>query len=215
MSSNLREALNEGNLNRIDAMAQRVKLGDCIDCIPRTVMNAAVNTANDRVELPEAAKAIAVLAAHDITNGQGMIPEPLVGTVPAAGEIGVAPNGDLVCAAADNVEFLDACYVSPDADVVEWENVPVAGSIATLPNSRRAWILLEAEILTGVDPQTIEGVAIEARGAAPADNGAALGDGGTTVVFNAGDVVAGTCRIKALCARTSDLTTKLALTSGY
>ncbi len=211
----LKDSLNNAHPNNLPDSLRALGLGDIIACTPRVVMNAAVNVANDRVELPEGAKALAVLKAHDITNGQGMIPEPLMGTVPAAGEIGVAPNGDLVCAAADNVTALDACYVSPDADVVEFTEVPVVASAAVLPSSRRAWILLEAEITAGVDPQTINGTGINARGAAPADNTANLSNDGTGVVFNAGDVVNGTCRIRALCARTQDLTTKLALTTGF
>lgn len=213
MSSNLREALNEGNLNRIDAMSQRVALGDCLQCVPRIVMNGTV--AANRMVLPDEAKAIAVLKAHNITGSTGMTIEPLMGTTPAAGEIAVAPNGDLEFAAADGVAAADVCYVTPDADVVEWAVVPVVASVATLPQSRRAWILIEVEILTGIDLQVINGASINARAAAPADNTANLGNAGTTVVFNAGDVVAGTCRIKALCARASNLTTKLALASGY
>lgn len=211
----LKGSLNDAHPNNLPDCLRALGLGDVISCTPRVVMNAPVNAANDRVELPEGAKAVAVLKAHDITNGAGMIPEPLMGTVPAAGEIAVAPNGDLVCAAADNVAALDACYVSPDADVVEFTEVPVIAGVATLPNSRRAWILLEVEITAGLDLRTINGVAIEARGAAPADNGAALNNAGTGVAFNAADVVNGTCRIRALCARTQNLTTKLALTTGF
>lgn|SRR3990167_5688055 len=211
----LKSDLNDGNLSRLGAMVQAAALGDAVACIPRTIMAGTVNTANDRLELAEDRKAVAILSAYDITNGTAMEIEHLIGTTPAAGEIGVTADGDIVCAAADNIEAVDVVYVSPDADVVEFASVPVAASALVLPSSARALLITEVEILTGVDLQVMGRGDIVARGGAPADNQCCLNAAGNGVTFNAADVVAGTARVRAMVQRSSNLSTKLALTSGF
>lgn len=215
MSSNLREALNEGNLNRVDAMLQAARLGDVAANTTRQILNQTVTGAGTRIALAEDRKAIAVVAGFDITNGVLLTPAPIGSAVGAAG-ISVHPNGDISFHGADNIAAADVLYVSPDAEVEEFAVVAVVASVATIPQTKRAWVLTVVEILTGIDVQVINGAGIAIRGSAPADNTVALNAAGTGVVFNAGDVVTGTCRIRALVARTGlDLSTKLARASGF
>lgn len=214
MADDLKGALNESQPNTTADKLGLALLGDVIANTQRQLLNATV--ASNRLVLPNNAKAFSVQSLFAVTGGvTGYLTlvgdGPGNGGVPAAGQFVVAANGDLVFAAADAITAVDVVYTSPDADVEEFESVQVAASALVLPSGKRAWLLVEVEILTGIDLQTMNGADINERGSAPADNTVNIDDAGTGIDFNAADVVAGTARVVALVAREQNLTTKLDL----
>jgi hypothetical protein len=86
--------------------------------------------------------------------GGGGTPGELVvdgyGTTPGAGHIAVAPNGDIVCLAADKYTSVDVVYQPEKYDLIEVVGAPVAANILTLPAAAAgAIVLLEATATAG------------------------------------------------------------------
>ncbi len=167
------------------------------------------------LQLPDRARAATVLRATVRAGGvTGELTPKLFGVTPATGEIGVAPNGDIVVLAADAITDMDVTYVSERGDVmgnVQADSslpfyslglfLPVVAGVMTLPTSgwgaRGNLLLLEAEAVSA----TVTGKKIIlVPGAAPATGQARLNVAKTQVLFNSGTDVVTRARVKLLIA---------------
>jgi hypothetical protein len=128
---------------------------------------------------------------------------------PGAGEIAVAPNGDIVTLAADAYTSVDIVYEPFPHDVLEYE-LDVAVGVATIPApalARGVLALLEAEVTAG----TVTGkkgilVPLAGGGAGlPATTKAQLTSAKGTVSFNNATDAPTKCRIKLAVALDVDV----------
>jgi hypothetical protein len=212
MATNIRGALNEANPNILPSAAQGAQLGNAIAAGGIRRLTSATITAN-RIALADNDKAIGVVAAYAI-SGTGtttvLTPVP-IGVAVAAGQVGIAANGDILFNAVDAFTAADVLYVSDDAESEDF-TLEVAASVGLLPASKRAWILISGSVITGLIPGAKTPVA---RGSAPAASQIAIADDGRTIAFNAADVVGGTATVRVLAARATNLNTRLAATTGF
>lgn len=192
MSRSLKSVLNESNPNKLASATQGVLLGSALAAAPMTAKGTVTSHV---MVLPETAKAAFVLQAYSRAGTlKGYLkPELQVGGAVATTEVGVNGNGDILFATADAVTDAEVIYVPVQGEIIE-DLVTVAASVGTLNGSRKGALLLSVEVLSGI----VLGTKIkDIRGtAAPASGHVALSDVGTTVLFNAADVVAGTARVR-------------------
>lgn len=183
----LRAALNESNPNKLPSAGQAVLLGDALALSTATLASAV---ASDTIVLPDTAKAMQVISCFVTAGGAtGFFAPALLGVAPAAGEVGVSPAGDVVFNAADAVTAAEVTYLAIEGEVFS-ETLPVAGSLALIPQSKTARALLACDLTVGIAP----GVkTVVLRGSAPAAGEAAISADGIQIDFNAADVVAGSC----------------------
>jgi hypothetical protein len=129
-----------------------------------------------------------------------------VNTAPAAGHCSVAPNGDLLFAAADAWTALDICYEPEKYDVVEL-TLPVSGAagVATIPaqyTARGVLFLMESESLSGA--LTAKLMIQAPADTLPASTFSALNLAKTEVHFAAADAVT-SARVKFAVASAIDV----------
>jgi len=192
MARSIRNILDQGDLNKLGAAAQQQALGSTLNLTPASAVLTAVAGV---ALLPDDAAAAQVLMAWDRTNGVYLTvaaPE----TVAGAGQVSVSPTGDLrVDPACLSVEVL---YLAMEGTLVT-ETLQVAASAATFLSSKVSRRILSASVVTGIIPGA---KVVAARGSAPAATGVALTDDGAGIVFNAADVVAGSCTVTYLASPT-------------
>lgn len=107
----------------------------------------------DAMHLPAESRALFITRAYARAGGITAGPLTVVarGVTPATGEIGVAPNGDIVTLAADALTDIDVTYI-PDGGEVFEAVLPVVSDAIALPanvTSRGVVLLVEAEALEG------------------------------------------------------------------
>src|SRR5574343_977471 len=135
----IREALNRANDNSLPNLAQAVALGDLLtQHVPRVVranvpdvaaLTSEAGLSEDRIVLPGYCKAGRIRRAWArSTSAGGTLGEMTVtalGADPGAGEIAVAPNGDIVTRALDAYTSVDIDYMPAPGKVVVVEDVVV------------------------------------------------------------------------------------------
>jgi hypothetical protein len=203
-----KDAFDRANPNTIADLFRKAKIGKVLRGQIPQVIRANTPVADDGVDstlfacmLPNDAKASAILRAY-ARSGVGTPGEltiVLPNVVPAASEIAVAPNGDIVTLAADAWESLDVTYVPERGDVVEYTATVDSDAIA-LPShitDRGVIYLLDALVTTGAPAGRKE---IVAPGTAPAAGQAALDDAKEIVNFAAGEATEATLRLLIVAA---------------
>jgi hypothetical protein len=171
MRSN-RDVLNESNPNKLASSAQAIKLGNALALMPAFVSGSV---SSNRLTLPNAQKALAVLFAYSRT---GTLTQQLVpiatGATPATGQVGVSPTGDILFATADAVTSADVVYLPAEGEIVT-ETLPVVSNVATPLQGKEALILLSATVTiggsVGAKTVTFRGAAVGAGQAAVTDTG--------------------------------------------
>lgn len=137
---------------------------------------------------PYDARAAGIVSAY-ARAGAGVV-GPLViaapGVLPAASEIGIAPNGDLVTLAADAWTDLDVTYIPERGDVITYQAAVVANAIALPSNitDRGVVRMLDATVTAGASTGR-KVIALE--GAAPAAGEASLDAAKANVAFFAAE----------------------------
>jgi hypothetical protein len=174
-------------------------LGNLLLALPTTLRNqvpvsTSTNVAHlgtlQFIQLPDDAKACSIFRAYART-GTGSVGELTVepyGTTPAAGQIAVAPNGDLVFLAADAWTNVDVVYLPEKYDLLD-VTLPVSSNVLTLPASmtnKGVVLLLEANAVTATSPG--EKIVL-VPGGSPSAGQAALNAAKTTVTFASADAV--------------------------
>jgi hypothetical protein len=188
MARILRDALNEANPNKIASALQELQCGSAFGAVPVWFKDSV--TANV-MSLP--VKAAFGLVAYATAGTDTGVKTYTTGAVaPAPGTFVINGQGNAVFFGADAVTAAEIFYVPVQGEVFE-ETVPVTSSIASFTGSRGSVLLLSAEVVDGLVPGS---KVISRRGDAAKPGAAALSVAGTTVVFEATDVVNGLARLR-------------------
>lgn len=155
----------------------------------------------DVIALPDGSKASTITRAYARTGTAGTGPLTIVApdVTPATGEIGVAPNGNIVTLAADALTDIDVTYIPQRGDVVE-SVYPATAHVVSLPAG-----VTDRHVITALEVEAVEGTAtgnkvvLTPGAGAPAAGQARLNVAKTTVTFAAADAVT-RARIKVLVA---------------
>lgn len=194
MSRSIKDVLNESNPNKLPNAMQALPAGNAFGLLPRYARVAVVSNV---ATLPEDAKAAQILSAFVVAGTlTGQLTVVKQGTTPTTGNVAVNVAGNIAFASADVVTSADIWYVPIEGTIYE-DEIVVASSSAVLPFGRAGIQLLSANILAGLSLGT---KTILARGATPSAGQVALNLAGTSVVFNASDVVAGRVRVRYVSA---------------
>lgn len=189
MSRSLAAVLNESNPNKLADAGRLVRLGTALSLIARKAVVTVV-AGTGIGALPTNAKAATILRCFVRAGGVSGYFTPIAGEAPpATTQVAISPGGDLLFLAADAVTSAEVIYLAEEGEVIT-ERMTVAASAGLFAQGRRAARVLSATVVAGVTP----GVVL-----VPDDRTTAAGAGevcltllGTGVVFNAGNVVAGT-----------------------
>lgn len=204
-------SLNRSNPNGISDMFRLVAIGDSLASgkLARRVVDmdaAGANPGNlatlDVLVLPDGQKARQVNAAYARAGvATGALTVVAINATPATGQIGVAPNGNVVTLAADAITDVDIEYEGiPDVVAVEAVFPVVSDSIVLPSNITGPGVvqLLEAEALEGTG--TGNKIVI-ASGTGPAAAGqVVMGVGKGNVNFAGADAVT-RARVKLLVSK--------------
>jgi hypothetical protein len=209
-----RAALDKVNPNTLPDHLRLIALGSLLQGqIPQVRRNVdmdaegtdAGNLATlDALVLPGGGRANSIQRATVRAGGvTGELTVVAFGTTPSTGEIGVAPNGNLVTLGTDAITDMDVNYLPERGDVLE-STFPVVSDTLTLPDAitaRGVVLLLDVEAVEG----TVTGRKIVlVPGSAPAAGQAALDVAKATVAFQATDAVT-RATVKLLLAPLEDL----------
>jgi hypothetical protein len=209
--TSLKTQLDAANPNTLPSKLQQLKAGSIFAAIPTSLRKKT--TAADPyalvavrvVSLPEDVKAGSIFTAYARAGAGTLGPLTVldVGVTPVAGQVAVAPNGDIATAVADAWTSLDVVYLPEKYDVAEI-TLPVTLGVMTLPpalTTPGVVLMMEAEALAaGATGKKI----ILIPGSAPAAGQAALNLAKTTVVFAAADVVT-SARVKVAVSASVDV----------
>ena len=201
----LREGMNRANANSLDGIYQAVNIGDILTQKFRRVVRANVPTVADRtsaaglsedaIKLPDYLKASRITRGWARSTGAaGALGELTVSAVtadPGAGEIAIAPNGDIVLQANDAYTSIDIDYYPAKGRVVSVDLTVVPGTgVCTLPSWLTALhphLLISAVVTAG---GSVAAKVVDFRAAvAPAAGFACLNLVGTIVYFAVADAV--------------------------
>lgn len=212
--------LNQASPGTLAALLQALKFGDIVRAMPVTLTSKA--PADDESQLTDVqslgladdARAAKIARAYART-GTGTAAELTVAAVnatPSAGEIAIAPNGDIVCIDDDAWTAIDVVYWPMKGDVVTLQ-LPVQSSIAAIPaiyTARGVLYLIRAT----ADTATTDGAKIViAPGSAPTTSEANLNLAKTQVQFDTDDVVT-VATVTLLVASLVDVDAQLQATSS-
>lgn len=203
------DSLNRAGPNTLADLLRSIGLGDVLAGVPQTVRKFSMDGAGaspynvatlDAMGLPANQRASVIHRAYARAGGvTGPLTIVARGTTPATGEIGVAPNGDIVTLGTDAITDLDVQYLPDGGEVVETV-LPVASDSLALPaafTAKGVVLLVECEAVEG----TATGkkiVLIEGAGA-PAAGACRLNAARTAVAFAAADAVT-RARVKVVLA---------------
>jgi hypothetical protein len=223
MSETIKQSLNRADLNTLADQLRTLAFGDIVASLPTTLRQSAaavgsfVDPATNFVvsaqDADTPACAVLYASARAGAGTPGVLTIVAYGSVPAAGEICVAPNGQLVTATADAWTDLDVVFVPEKGTIVE-VTANVSANTLTLPTNVTtvgACTLMECTVLTG---GSVGAKFVELPGTAPAAGSAALNAAKTTVAFNAGDAVT-SATVKLLVSSSVDVAALLASTSSF
>ncbi len=183
MSRTLRSVLNESNPNKISDALRSLPVGEALTLLPRAEVVSLVSGVA-ALSVP----AIELISVWGRTTGAYATLIKPEGA-PGAGEACADAMGNLAYNVADQV--VEVVYLAAEGVIVT-ETIQVAASLGTLLGGKSAVKLLSATVLTG----TVLGAkTVVARSTASALGQASLNDPSTGIVFNAGDVVAGTATV--------------------
>lgn len=211
----MRDSLNRTNPNSINDALRKIRFGDFLmgqTIQARRAVNmdlqgvSAYNVATlDTLVLPDLSKAALILRATSRAGGvTGELTIVAYGTTPTAGQIAVAPNGNIVTLGSDAVTDLDIVYAPERGDVID-AVFPVVSGVLTLPTTgayaRKPILLLEAE---GIEGSVLGKKIVLTPGTTPATLQARLNVAKTQVLFNSGTDALTRARVKMLVAPAFD-----------
>lgn len=225
MAESLKQTLNRSDLNTLADALRKLGFGDILRALPvqirrsGTTPSVAYSGAStidaQAADAPAQAEGDVVELVVAYARAGAGTPGLLAATtgVPAAGEVSVAPNGQILTNATDAWTDVDVFYLPTAGEVVE-VTASVSGDSLALPSSvldRGAVLLLSAESLAG----TLTGVLTPvAAGSAPATTQAALSAAKDTVEFNNADAVT-SARVSLLVGSAVDVNAELEADSTF
>lgn len=211
-TDSLKNKFNIANPNIVPDGLRIVKFGNVLRAIHTALRKKTVAASSyqlgtlQALALPDDGKAHSITRAY-ARSGAGTVGELAVqayGAAPAAGQIAVAPNGDIVVLAADAWTSIDVSYQPEKYDLIELTLPVVPGTgVCALPTAVTApglVNLLEAEVLAG--GSLGKKIILVPAAAAPAAGRALYKTTGDQVLFAIADAVT-SARVKlAVCAST-------------
>lgn len=213
MAETNQQAFNRSDLNTLADLLRKFGFGDILAALPTFLRRSATAAVPYSGPSPKVSTqnspALAITAAY-ARAGAGAVGALAVVTAvpPAAGQISIAPNGDIITAAADAWTSVDVAFQPDKGDIIELTTDVIANVLALPQNVLNAGAvrLLEAEALVGGSTGK---KFCEAIGAAPGAGEASLNTALTQVSFNAGDAVT-SARVKLLVCSAKDVSALLA-----
>lgn len=216
----LRNRFDKANPNEICDLFRKIGLGSVLQGqLPQVRRNVNMNTAAvdpyqlatvQTLKLPDTGKAVSIVRAYCRTTGSagtGALTVAAYGATPTTGQIAVAPNGDIVTVATDQMTNIDVTYLPERCDVVEL-TLPVVSHILTIPTNfvtQGVVLLTEVESMVG----TLTGkLKILVPSTAPATGYANLSVAKNTVLFATADAVT-SARVKLAIVTSNPLATAL------
>jgi hypothetical protein len=146
MGRSIKEILNEGDANKLGAVAQAGRLGTALAINTRFVRGSVGDVTAHVLELPETARAAAITRAHAIAGSFTGILTPVPSNSPASGQVGLTPDGKPVFNATNAVTEAEVQYIPHEGRVFEEVVSVTSGSGLGVPLSdRKVAVLLEAE----------------------------------------------------------------------
>jgi hypothetical protein len=197
MGETLKQSFDRANPNTVADNLRSLGIGDIIRALPTFLRRKAPATVpthpagtEQALVLGDDAKAAVIHTAYGLAGAGTLGALAVVAGVPAAGQIAVAPNGDIVTALADAWTSLDVVYQPEKGDVFTFTGTvdPVTG-IMPLPTSATlagVVLLTSATALLGTATGT---KVVAANGAAPAAGLANLSLAKSQVQFAVADGV--------------------------
>jgi hypothetical protein len=177
MARALKDAGNEGNVNKVGDFAKSAKMGDALLCGSITISSAV--TANTIV-LPEGAKAYSIIRAYASAGTvTGHFTSAVFPVAPATTQVGISATGDILFFATDAVTRAEVEYVGVEGNIISATAIISAG-LAPIPSGSRARLLLSASA-AGATRVVLH------RGVAPAVTDASIAVVGTSITFNVAD----------------------------
>lgn len=208
MPETIKQAINRADPNTLADELRSLGFGDILRALPTSLRRKATALATGlhpatefAIILPNDAKAETIITAYARAGAGAPGPLTVVAGVPAAGQCAVAPNGDLVFAAADAWTSVDALYQPVKADVFEFTGPvdPLTGIMALpVPATTPGVVsLLSATALVGT---TTGAKQVVANGAVPAVTLANMNAAKTQVQFAVADAVSSASIVLSLVA---------------
>jgi len=197
MPETIKQSLNRADLNTIADELRRLGFGDILRALPTTLRRKAtaaavgVHPATEfAILLPSDAKAESVISAYAIAGAGTAGPLAVVSGVPAAGQVAVAPNGDIVFAAADAWTSVDVVYLPVKADVFTFTGPVDPGTgVMALPVPATTPGVVALQSATAVSGTVTGSKEVVANGAVPAATLANMSLAKSQVQFAVADAV--------------------------
>lgn len=176
MSETIKQSINRADLNTLADELRKLGFGDMLRALPTTLRRKATAAAvgvhpvtEFALLLPADAKAVSVISAYAVAGAGTLGPLAVIAGVPAAGQVAVAPNGDIVFAAADAWTSVDVVYQPAKADVFTFTGpvVPATGVMA-LPVPATALGVVSLQSATAISGTVTGAKEVVAEGAVPA-----------------------------------------------
>lgn len=207
----IKDSLNRAGPNTLADILRALKQGSVLEGhVSQHLFNVnpdalGANVGNlatlDSLVLPDGAKAATILSAYARTGtaGTGEMTVVAKHVTPGAGEIAVAPNGNIVFLAADVLLEVEIHYMPQRADVVD-SAFPVAANVLTLPASiTDLGVIMVAEVEALEGTATGNKIVLAPAAGAPAAGNARLDVAKATVQFAVADAIT-RARVKVLVA---------------
>jgi len=176
MATTIKQNLNRAQPNTYPSNGQVALMGDLV---LGGRMSVAGDVASDVLELSQGARAVAVVAAYAMVGtATGQLTPVIAGATPAAGEVGLTADGNILFAAADAVTSAQVVYLAVDGKEFS-DEVSIAAGAGSFQQQRQGVLLLEVKV-DGAQRTIIN------RGGAPAAGEVCLSDDGQ-LTFNAAD----------------------------
>ncbi len=154
MRSN-QQVLDEANPSKIDGSFNNIGLGSAFGNIARHTRGTVTTNV---LTLPDAAKALALVVVFATVGTSAGAKTPVLGGAPAAGEVSISADGNVVFNATDAVTEAEVVYLAAEGAVVEAQVPVLADGSTQLPNSRSAVVLITASLDDDADsagPKTV------------------------------------------------------------
>lgn len=152
LTNSMKAAFNRANIGSLPSLFLQFGLGDWLRAQKTKLWATAPTTdpygpaSNVSIFLPDDAKAETVLGAYARagTGTTGPLTVVAYSATPSAGDVAVAPDGNIIFHAADAWTSVDITYLPKEGDVAEYI-LPVVSGVVTLPTSIVATDILEVQ----------------------------------------------------------------------
>jgi len=159
MAEKLYQSMDRGDANSLPGQFSVVDIGSVLQCqvplplygaVPKLADRTISAAAYDAIKLPNEAKAQMIMSAYarSGTGTKGQMTIAALGALPTAGQIGIAPNGDIITLGSDAYTAIDLVYAPQRMDSLQ-VTLPVASNAVAIPTPFKAMQLLSVDATVG------------------------------------------------------------------